>query len=467
MAAVEAAAVVACLAAAVAAACLAAVVVVACLAAAVVAGLVAVAVVVAGALGAVVVACLAAEALRAVVAASPVEARAVDPAAAEDSPRARQSAAPGPVVSPVSAAPVPAELPDWAVGRPSVSKVSVTVRVWVVNPESAIGRASEVDPCAGASAHRASVLDPAQELGGHPGGGTPGYGYGGRGAYGAYHAGWANGYWHGNVNNWGWGAVAALTPWGLGTGLHNWGYSSYTNPYYYAAAEPIVYQQTLATGEDQTVSVQPTNYDYSQPLDPQSPPPAENVANPAIARFDEARAAFGTGDYATALKLNDEALKSLPNDATLHEFRAPIFFAIGKYDLAAGPLYAVLSVGPGWDWTTLSSLYPDIEVYTAQLRKLEAFVKANPRSADGQLRTGLSLPDSRQHRRRRGPAQASRRPRPERHALSPTSPPILARWHPGGGHRSCPNRAGNASLEPGQTERLLDRAVPMTTRRSN
>ena len=131
--------------------------------------------------------------------------------------------------------------------------------------------------------------------------------------------------------------------------------------------------------------MQPTSYDYSQPLDTQSPPPADDVANPAVAKFDQARAAFGTGDYATALKLTDEALKSLPNDATLHEFRALIFFAIGKYDLAASPLYAVLSVGPGWDWTTLSGLYPNVDVYTAQLRKLEAFVKANPKSVNGRF----------------------------------------------------------------------------------
>ena len=45
-----------------------------------------------------------------------------------------------------------------------------------------------------------------------------------------------------------------------------------------------------------------------------------------------------------------------------------MLFAVGKYDLAAGPLYAVLSVGPGWDWTTMAGLYPDIDVYTAQLR---------------------------------------------------------------------------------------------------
>ena len=51
------------------------------------------------------------------------------------------------------------------------------------------------------------------------------------------------------------------------------------------------------------------------------------------------------------------------------------------YEQAAAPLYAVLSVGPGWDWTTLISNYSDANLYTQQLRSLEAFVKANPRSA--------------------------------------------------------------------------------------
>ena len=39
-------------------------------------------------------------------------------------------------------------------------------------------------------------------------------------------------------------------------------------------------------------------------------------------------------------------------------------------------LYAVLSVGPGWDWTTMSSLYPSVDVYTKQLRALEDYVQA-------------------------------------------------------------------------------------------
>ena len=56
-------------------------------------------------------------------------------------------------------------------------------------------------------------------------------------------------------------------------------------------------------------------------------------------------------------------------------------FALQKYEQAAVPLYAVLSVGPGWDWTTLVGLYPGIDVYTRQLRALEQYVRANPKSS--------------------------------------------------------------------------------------
>ena len=215
-----------------------------------------------------------------------------------------------------------------------------------------------------------------------------------RGAYWGYHQGWANGYWHGYHNNnaWGWGQFATgtalgVTAWALGSSFYNWGYASYANPYYAEApmAQPIVIEQTVVGAEPQTVTVPGYTYDYSQPIDTQSAPPPAEVADPAVAKFESARAAFGSGDYAGALQLTDEALKVLPNDATLHEFRALVLFAVEKYDLAAGTLYAVLSVGPGWDWTTMAGLYSNIDIYTSQLRKLEAFVTANPKSTAGRF----------------------------------------------------------------------------------
>ena len=81
------------------------------------------------------------------------------------------------------------------------------------------------------------------------------------------------------------------------------------------------------------------------------------------------------------MQLVQQALGQTPNDPTLHEFLALAQFAQGQYDQAASPLFAVLSVGPGWNWTTLISNYADANVYTQQIRALEAYVKANPQSA--------------------------------------------------------------------------------------
>ena len=44
-----------------------------------------------------------------------------------------------------------------------------------------------------------------------------------------------------------------------------------------------------------------------------------------------------------------------------------------------------LTAGPGWNWSTLVGLYPDVDTYTNQLRALEAYVRSNPSSASGQF----------------------------------------------------------------------------------
>ena len=98
--------------------------------------------------------------------------------------------------------------------------------------------------------------------------------------------------------------------------------------------------------------------------------------------FDEARALFENKQYREALSKNNEALKQMPKDAALHEFKALCHFALGDYKNAAVTLYAVLSVGPGWDWTTMYNLYDGIEEYTAHLRKLEDYCREHKDSAD-------------------------------------------------------------------------------------
>jgi tetratricopeptide (TPR) repeat protein len=147
----------------------------------------------------------------------------------------------------------------------------------------------------------------------------------------------------------------------------------YSNPYY----------DDYYGGSGGAVVAAP--YDYSQPIDTTSAPADESTANPAMALFDAARASFTQGNYTDALRQADAALAKLPNDTTLHEFRALCLFALGRYDEAAAALYAVLSVGPGWDWATLIGLYPDVNTYTAQLRALEDYCRNQSNSASARF----------------------------------------------------------------------------------
>jgi hypothetical protein len=194
-----------------------------------------------------------------------------------------------------------------------------------------------------------------------------GAGYANRNNYNVYHPGMSYGYWNGNYGAAGLGAYA-----GMAMASNAYGYGGgggYANPY--------------AAGVGQVADAGPN---YTQPIDPSAAPPdAPAPTDPNSSPIGQARQAFANGDYDSALNLTQQALAGMPNDVTLHEFLGLIDFAQGKYEDAAAPLYAVLSVGPGWDWTTLISNYSDAGVYTQQLRGLEAFVKANPKSAKGQF----------------------------------------------------------------------------------
>jgi tetratricopeptide (TPR) repeat protein len=159
--------------------------------------------------------------------------------------------------------------------------------------------------------------------------------------------------------------------------MYSYGYSGYNNPY---TGAPSGSGSGPQPGDAPQQASAPA-YNYSQPISTTAAPPAQSAADQATSAFDQAREAFKAGDYANALQLVQQALTAMPNDTTVHEFLALVLFAQGQYEQAAAPLYAVLSVGPGWDWTTLSGMYPDIATYTGQLRKLEAFISANPRSA--------------------------------------------------------------------------------------
>jgi tetratricopeptide (TPR) repeat protein len=84
----------------------------------------------------------------------------------------------------------------------------------------------------------------------------------------------------------------------------------------------------------------------------------------------------------------DEAISYTPGDVTLHEYRAVVFFALGKYSDAASVLNAVLASGPGWSWDTMVGFYSGSETYDEQLRKLEAYAKGAPNKADAHFLLG-------------------------------------------------------------------------------
>ena len=174
---------------------------------------------------------------------------------------------------------------------------------------------------------------------------------------------------------WNWGdnkpsAAVVTSPW-------QYGYWSYSNPYY-------------------TKSRGPSYFNYSQPIiatnisadaNGQFLPIAvgQMSREQALQIFATARAAFFAGDLDAAQQQIEQAIATLPSDTVLHEFRALVLFARRDYSSAAGTLYAVLSSGPGWDWTTMIGLYPNSNIYTGQLRTLENYCNGNPGAANARF----------------------------------------------------------------------------------
>ena len=246
--------------------------------------------------------------------------------------------------------------------------------------------------------HNTNVWGGGNNWGGGWGGGwNGGWGAGGWGnPYWGYNSGWYGGGWNNNLfGNAFWGgftgamvgnAASSLfnyfptwgtygySSWGLAPVVNQTVYANYTNPYYTA---PVV-----DAGQAAPVTV----YNYTVPIaTAAAETPDRSIAevDASQSTFEAARNAFKTSQFDDALKLADQALTDLPGDTSLHEFRALCLFALGRYEESAGVLYAVLTAGPGWNWSTMIGLYDSADTYTTQLRALEAYVKANPNKPDG------------------------------------------------------------------------------------
>jgi uncharacterized protein (TIGR03066 family) len=191
------------------------------------------------------------------------------------------------------------------------------------------------------------------------------------GRYGGWYAGYAPGYWGHWDYLWDRYPVAAsvgLTWWTANSLAYRFGYWNYVNPYY-VESMPVYYTEPVITLPIEGAA------ETGAPAPPEAP-------SDAVLKFDQARASFYEGRYEEALKLTDAAIALMPHDAVLHEFRSLVLFALGRFAESAAAIHPVLAVGPGWDWKTLGTLYPDVGTYTTQLRALESARDKNPKAGD-------------------------------------------------------------------------------------
>lgn len=200
--------------------------------------------------------------------------------------------------------------------------------------------------------------------------------YGGHyGGWGAYHP---PGY-HWDDDDWGEAVGWGLLGWGLGALCFSSGYNDYENPYPVAPvqtsyAAPVTYTQPITV-----TAVERT------PAEPQQ---VQVMAEKAATHIEKSQEAFREGNYVAALESANAAVAESPGDGALHEYRALVLFALGKFSEAAGVLNPTLAGGPGWDWTTMVKLYDSQETYTKQLAALEQYVTSKPDAADARFLLG-------------------------------------------------------------------------------
>jgi hypothetical protein len=222
----------------------------------------------------------------------------------------------------------------------------------------------------------APAYDTGSYAGYAPAYGSVGYGGSPYGAYGydSYHEDWYQGAWSGLAN-----LAGSLITGGIGLAAAAPAQQTvvYANPYQ-ASAPPA---EATAT----TTVVVPQSLDYSQPITPptakEAPSEDDVVVKVGMRTFEEAREAMKKGNFPEAQERAEKAIQLVPKDPAMHEFRALCQFAQGKYKDAAATLYAVLSIGPGFDWNTVAALYPDPDTYGKQLHALEDAVRADPKDS--------------------------------------------------------------------------------------
>jgi tetratricopeptide (TPR) repeat protein len=167
----------------------------------------------------------------------------------------------------------------------------------------------------------------------------------------------------------------------------SWGYFGYYNPYWagpVGGMTYINYSQPVVVAAP-TPNPAPVLAPAAAPPGGNAPPPPSVPTTPiqrqGLGILANAQTLFRQGQYQAALNEANLAAAQLPNDSLVHEFRALCLFALHDYQQAAAAVHAVVSVGPGWNWATVSNLYGNPTAYAEQLRALEQYCNDQPTAA--------------------------------------------------------------------------------------
>jgi tetratricopeptide (TPR) repeat protein len=188
-----------------------------------------------------------------------------------------------------------------------------------------------------------------------------------------HHGTWCYGWGRSNRRSFTNGFIWGVSAWTMGNLIFNSGYQNFRNPF---PAPPVINSAGI------------TIINYTAPITVAAAgfPPGDEASETAAAEkaseaMEEALTTFRKGDFETALTAVDKAISAVPGDPAMHEFRALVFFSMGRFNDAAGVLNPILASGPGWDWTTMTGLFESQDDYVKLLRKLEEHQLANPDSA--------------------------------------------------------------------------------------
>jgi len=217
--------------------------------------------------------------------------------------------------------------------------------------------------------------------------GRGGVGYDGYGRGGWNNGGWA---WHGGGYG-GYGGWGGYRGWGgyggWGFPLAGWlggyawwypGYYGYNNGPYSYYGNDYAYADNGAVPQQSYPAVEPQ---------PQNNPTADQGQGNEY--LDEAIQSFQSGNYQNAMRMAEHAIVDSPRDAEAHEVVSLAAMANKDYRTAATEAHAVIALGGVPSWNQVYAIYQNADAYTSQLRTLEDYVKANPKSAEGQFLLGV------------------------------------------------------------------------------